>query len=76
MRHSADCALNALVREHPKTGDFAARHCDGHEMRNVAPVRGDGPSSVSAVSEHEATNTVGANLTQLLVGIDAGVAAL
>jgi hypothetical protein len=45
-------------------------------MRNVAPVRGDGPSSVRAVSVHEATNIVGANLTQLLAGIEAGVAAL
>ncbi len=76
MPHSADCALNALVREQPKTGNFAARHCDGHEMRYVAPVRGDGPSTVSAVSEHDATNTVGANLIQLLVGIEAGAAAL
>ncbi len=64
VRHRADCALNALVREQPKTGDFAARHCDGHDMRNVVPARGDGPSSVSAVSVHEATNAVGTNLSE------------
>jgi hypothetical protein len=41
-------------------------------MRNDEPVRGDGPSSVSAVSVHEATNTVGANLSQKLGAVDAG----
>jgi hypothetical protein len=44
-------------------------------MRNVEPVRGDGPSSVSAVSVHEATDTVGASLSHAFeAGSDAGEA--
>ena len=37
-------------------------HCAGHETRNEAPADGSGPSRVSAVSKHVATNTVGANV--------------
>ena len=69
-----------MVREQPYTAGSeveAERHCDEHEMRNCEPARGDGPSKVSAVSVHEATNTVGANLSHRFDATEGGgVAAL
>ena len=44
---------------------MVALHCVGHTMRNEAPARGSGPSSVSGVSVHDATNAGGANCSEM-----------
>ncbi len=60
-----------MLRAQPYTGPadevelLVALHCAGHTMRNEAPERVSGPSSVSGVSVHDATNAVATNCSEM-----------